>query len=63
MPEHVHLLVSEPKKALLSKAIQALKLSVSAGDPALTTKAGCPINISLLSMWETTNLNQRFSDL
>ena len=29
MPKHVHLLVSEPKKALLSKAIQALKLSVS----------------------------------
>src|ERR1035438_3941917 len=29
MPEHVHLLVSEPNKALLSKAIQALKLSVS----------------------------------
>jgi putative transposase len=29
MPEHIHLLVSEPKKALLSKAIQALKLSVS----------------------------------
>jgi putative transposase len=29
MPEHVHLLVSEPKEALLSKAIQALKLSVS----------------------------------
>jgi putative transposase len=29
MPEHVHLLVSEPKTALLSKAIQALKLSVS----------------------------------
>jgi putative transposase len=29
MPQHVHLLVSEPKKALLSKAIQALKLSVS----------------------------------
>jgi putative transposase len=29
MPEHVHLLVSEPAKALLSKAIQALKLSVS----------------------------------
>ena len=26
MPEHVHLLVSEPKTALLSKAIQALKL-------------------------------------
>ena len=29
MPEHVHILLSEPKKALLSKAIQALKLSVS----------------------------------
>jgi putative transposase len=27
MPEHVHFLVSEPKKAILSKAIQALKLS------------------------------------
>jgi putative transposase len=29
MPEHVHLLVSEPKKAVLSKVIQALKLSVA----------------------------------
>src|ERR1035437_1060470 len=29
MPDHVHLLVSEPKKAILSKAIQALKLFVS----------------------------------
>jgi putative transposase len=29
MPDHVHLLVSEPKEALLSKALQALKLSVS----------------------------------
>jgi len=29
MPEHVHLLVSEPKLALLSKALQALKLSVA----------------------------------
>ncbi len=29
MPEHVHLLVSEPTRALLSKAIQALKLSVA----------------------------------
>jgi len=29
MPDHVHLLVSEPKKAILSKAVQALKLSVS----------------------------------
>ena len=29
MPEHVHLLVSEPPDALLSRAIQALKQSVS----------------------------------
>jgi len=29
MPEHVHLLISEPKVALLSTAIQAVKLSVS----------------------------------
>jgi len=29
MPEHVHLLVSEPKMAILATAIQALKLSVS----------------------------------
>jgi putative transposase len=29
MPEHVHLLVSEPRKALLAKALQALKLSVA----------------------------------
>jgi putative transposase len=29
MPEHVHLFLSEPKKAVLSKALQALKLSVS----------------------------------
>lgn len=29
MPEHVHLLVSEPRKAVLAEALQALKLSVS----------------------------------
>jgi putative transposase len=29
MPEHVHLLVNEPQRAQLSKAIQALKLSIS----------------------------------
>ena len=29
MPEHVHLLLTEPKQAILAKAIQALKLSVS----------------------------------
>ena len=29
MPEHIHLMVNEPKLALLSKAIQAVKLSVS----------------------------------
>jgi putative transposase len=29
MPEHVHLLVSEPREVILAKAIQALKLSVA----------------------------------
>jgi putative transposase len=29
MPEHVHLLVTEPRRALLAKALQALKLSVA----------------------------------
>jgi putative transposase len=29
MPEHVHLLLSEPDKALLGVALQALKISVS----------------------------------
>jgi putative transposase len=29
MPEHVHLLVNEPQRALLSKVVQALKLSVT----------------------------------
>ena len=29
MPEHVHLLVSEPRERVLSRAIQALKLSVA----------------------------------
>lgn len=29
MPEHVHLVVSEPRDELLSKAIQSLKVSVS----------------------------------
>jgi putative transposase len=29
MPEHVHLLVSEPKCAVLAKALQAIKLSVA----------------------------------
>jgi REP element-mobilizing transposase RayT len=29
MPEHVHLLVNEPARGLLSRTVQALKLSVS----------------------------------
>ncbi|MBB5064651.1 REP element-mobilizing transposase RayT [Granulicella mallensis] len=29
MPEHVHLLIREPKRAILAKALQALKISVS----------------------------------
>jgi REP-associated tyrosine transposase len=31
MPEHVHLLVSEPRSGTLSQAIQALKISVAKG--------------------------------
>jgi putative transposase len=31
MPEHVHVLVSEPRKGSLARAVQALKLSVSVG--------------------------------
>jgi putative transposase len=33
MPEHVHLLLSEPKRSELAKALQALKLSVSVQSP------------------------------
>ena len=33
MPEHVHLLINEPRRVLLSKAIQAVKLSVSMRSP------------------------------
>jgi putative transposase len=29
MPEHIHLLIGEPQKATLSKALQAVKLSVA----------------------------------
>jgi REP element-mobilizing transposase RayT len=46
MPEHVHLLLSEPRRVLLAKALQALKLSVAVqsasgtcGSAATTTKA------------------------
>src|SRR4051812_34587669 len=35
MPEHVHLLLSEPDGSLLSTAIQSLKLSVAKSVPAL----------------------------
>jgi len=33
MPEHVHFLVSEPERQLLSTAIRAIKQSVSTGGP------------------------------
>ena len=33
MPEHVHMLVSEPREGVLAQAIQALKLSVAKGRP------------------------------
>ncbi|AEU36105.1 transposase [Granulicella mallensis] len=31
MPEHVHLLINEPKRAILVKTLQALKISAQAG--------------------------------
>src|SRR3954463_7099271 len=49
MPEHVHLLLSEPPNDPLSKALQALKLSVSRHlaeppfwQPATTTSTSSP---------------------
>lgn len=33
MPEHVHMLVGEPEKGMLSDALKALKLSVSLRQP------------------------------
>jgi len=49
MPEHVHLLVSEPQRANLSTAIQALKLGfvrslqISTGEPVIVqAPSACP---------------------
>ncbi len=48
MPEHVHLLVSEPQRETLSTAIQALKLGVvcsmpcSGGSAVAATPRACP---------------------
>ena len=40
MPEHVHLLMNEPRRGLLSRAVQALKLSVSVRKPGEAVLAG-----------------------
>ena len=44
MPEHVHLLVSEPQRATLSTAIQALKIgvvrSLQGGSVPMSRKSG-----------------------
>ncbi len=42
MPEHVHLLLSEPDEALLSKALQALKLSVQSVERPSGRPAAAP---------------------
>lgn len=42
MPEHVHLLLSEPDRVLLSIAIQSLKLAVAKSVPALGIAADEP---------------------
>ena len=40
MPEHVHLLVSEPERALLANAIQSLKISAARGSARARTFNG-----------------------
>jgi len=43
MPEHVHLLVSEPETEQLATAIQALKISVARQAPQKGTRQGGPL--------------------
>lgn len=54
MPEHVHLLLSEPEQAQLSTAIQALKVSVSKLVPTLAPKAGARVGHPQISgaLWQ-----------
>jgi REP element-mobilizing transposase RayT len=47
MPEHVHLLVSEPQQRPLTTAIQALKLGFSR-----RLLAGCPTHSWFSNVWE-----------
>ena len=43
MPEHVHLLVSEPDAEILAKAIQALKISVARRAMRYRVEGGDPL--------------------
>ncbi len=42
MPEHVHLLLSEPKRAALANALQALKLDRTANSHISESRCGAP---------------------
>jgi len=45
MPEHVHLLLSEPDRELLATALQSLKLAVSKGAPRPGAVSGEPARL------------------
>src|ERR1700691_3509468 len=60
MPEHIHLLVSEPQRATLSTAIQALKLGVVrslllSGDKTLTVEI--PMSRKRSETWGTPGVD------
>ena len=53
MPEHVHLLVSEPQRATLSTAIQALKLGV-----VRSLDGGSPMSRKTSETWGTPSVGE-----
>ena len=61
MPEHVHLLVSEPQRETLSTAIQALKLGVvrSMRCSSASVVAAAPRSRKIGETWGTCDLSRR----
>ena len=71
MPEHVHLLISEPEEGTPSTVVQAIKLgfvrrALTPGQGALTARypisgAGCPMSRALGETWgnQPTNAQNR----
>ncbi len=51
MPEHVHLLVNEPQRSSLDRAVKGIKLSVA-------LRCAPFIHSFIVDEWESTNLNQ-----